>query len=238
MSKVTNIKDHKSDPLLNGFYTVREAARLLRIDSPQKIRGWIAGHSNSHSGAIIQRTHTPINNIHEVSFLDLMEMRFINYYRQKNIPLQTLRVAAKNARDELKTTHPFALSSVRFMNERKKIFLDTASEVGDRKLLNLITKQFEIYQVLEQILEIGVKFDAQTGLAKEWHPDERLAPNVYINPHYAFGQPVVGEKAIATSAIYKTYQAEEGNKGKVADWYGIDPALVSEAVRFEASLAT
>lgn len=238
-NNVTSIKKPiKPDPLLKGFYTVRDAARLLQIDSTQKVRGWLTGHSNSYSDAIIKRTYNPINNVHEVSFLDLMEMRFINHYRQKNIPLQTLRVAAKNARDELGTSHPFALSGIRFMSERKKIFLDTANELGDRKLLNLITKQFEIYQVIEQILEMGVKFDDATGAAKEWRPNENLAPDVYINPHYAFGQPVVGNKAVATSAIYQTYQAEEGNKEKVADWYGIDVTLVTQAVQFEVSLAT
>ncbi|HBR68407.1 MAG TPA: hypothetical protein DEA55_03430 [Rhodospirillaceae bacterium] len=234
-NNVTKIK--KADPLLSGFYTVRDASRLFKIDSQRKIRGWLDGHANSASPPVIERTHNQLGKINEISFLDLMEIRFINYYRQRDIPLQTLRVAAQAAREELKTTHPFALSGIRFMNERKKIFLETADELGDKKLLNLVTKQFQIYQVIEQILELGVEFD-DDGMAKQFFPNRELAPNVYLNPHFAFGQPVVGDGAVPTSAIFKTYQAEEGNIKKVSTWYDVPEAHIIEAIRFEASLAT
>lgn len=236
-TRMTIAEQKHSNALTEGFYTVRDAARYLRIDSPQKIRGWLAGYQNSQSQPIILRTYQPQGRFQEISFLDLMEMRFIAHYRLTGISLQSLRKAAQTAREELKATHPFALSGVRFMNERKKIFLETASALEDKKLLDLITKQFTMYEAIEKSLEVGVDFNEQ-GLAQQWTPNANLAPDVFMNPSYAFGQPVVGEKAVSTKAIFNTYSAEDGNIERVADWYGISSSQVDQAVKFEASIAT
>ena len=126
MSAVAHIN---SDAVAGGFYTVREAARLLQMPSARTVHGWLAGHTHSGAGPIIKRQYEPIGDIHEVGFFDSMEIRFVNHFRQQKISLQSLRRAAANARKELQQEHPFAMSNVNFMADRKEIFLHTAKEI-------------------------------------------------------------------------------------------------------------
>jgi uncharacterized protein (DUF433 family) len=92
-----------------------------------------------------------------------------------------------------------------------------------------------MYDVIEQILAKGVEFNPKSLLAEEWPPIADC-PRVIINPRYAYGQPVVGEKKIPTSALYRLWKAE-GRIEKVAAWYGIKTAEAQEAIEFEVRLA-
>jgi hypothetical protein len=35
------IKVHERDPLLGGFYTVKQATRLLRVSNPRLVTAWL-----------------------------------------------------------------------------------------------------------------------------------------------------------------------------------------------------
>jgi hypothetical protein len=226
-----------ADPIAGGFYTVREAARLLQMDSAQRVRGWLTGYKTNRVGPIIKRQYTPLAGIQEVGFLDLMEIRFIEHFRRQNISLQSLRVAAKNARKELHQDHPFATSNVKFMTDRKEVFLQTAKATGDKFLLNLMTNQIEIYEAFEQLLAEGVSFDPKTGIANRWHPLQGDCPNVIVDPRIAFGQPVIAPGFVPTKALYALWKAESGNAKGVATWFHVDEAAVNESVKFEMRLA-
>jgi hypothetical protein len=63
----------EADPLLAGFFTLRDAARLLKMDNTQRIRAWLTGWGESKSGPVID----PDFDGRVVSFLDLMEARFV-----------------------------------------------------------------------------------------------------------------------------------------------------------------
>lgn len=54
-----------TDPLLQGFYTVPEAARLLRIGNPRRIYRWI-GRDNP----VLARDYEPLGGSQELSFWD------------------------------------------------------------------------------------------------------------------------------------------------------------------------
>jgi len=82
------------------------------------------------------------------------------------------------------------MSSVKFQTDRKKIFLETARETEDKKLLDLMTNQLVIYEMIEQLLAKQLEFDV-TGLARPWRPAPQFSPNVLVSPVYAFGQPVI-----------------------------------------------
>src|SRR5579863_9997986 len=110
-----------TDPLLGGFYTVTEAMRLLRIDSKQRIYRWI-----SRDNAVLSRDYEPIAGCQELSFWDLFEVRFVETFRRQGCSLQYLRKVAAKARTELGVKHPFALSTARYMTDRKRIFEVTA----------------------------------------------------------------------------------------------------------------
>ena len=222
------------DPLLAGFYSIRDAARLLEIDSTARVRGWLNGWVNSRSGPIIRRDFidTPT-----VSFLDLMEMRFIEYFRAQKVPLQTLRRAAEKARTDWNTSHPFALSKSKYITDRRKVFAQSAEVEGDELTWDLATHQYEMWEALEDAIARGIEFHPATAFAQKWRPKERDFPNVIVDPRFAFGHPVVGKRAVPTATLFAMYRAECGNVIQVAKWFGIPKRDVTEAVQFEIEMA-
>ncbi len=230
--------NREADPIAGGYYTVREACRLLGINSTTKVVGWLQGHKTSASGPILQRNYIPIAGVQEVSFLDLLEVRFVEHFRRQGVSLQSLRKAADTLRDVIGQPHPFATSNVRFLTDRKDVFYETAETLKDRILLNLVSKQYEMYVVMEDILARGVAFDPTTGVAREWHPKPKEYPDIALNPLIAFGQPVVLRDRVPTSAIYNTWRAENGSYPAVCDWFDIKEAVAKEAVEFELGLSS
>lgn len=222
------------DLLAGGFYTVTEAARLLGIDNSQRIARWLSPAGRGEP--IILRQYPRLARDHEIGFLDLLEIRFVEHFRRQKISLQSLRVAAKNARRELRVTHPFATSSVKFQSDRRQVFLETAKETGDRVFLNLMTNQIEIYEVIEQILARDLEFDVG-GFARLWRPAAGRCPNVVVSPNFAFGRPVISQRRVPTGAIFKTWRAEAGNYETAAEWFEVSKDEAREAVTFEVGLS-
>lgn len=228
---------HARDPLVGGFYTVKQAARLLGVDRAQRIYGWISGYSSSAAGPVIKRDYDPLGGSQIVSFWDLMEIRFLEHFRRQGVPLQTLRKAAASARATLGSDHPFALSNVRFLTDRKKIFLQTAKEENDRKTLDIVSNQYEMYETIENILAKGVAFDPISALAVVWHPMRDDCPDVVVDPRVAFGRPSIEGAGVPTSALFRSWKAEGGDHDRVARWFNVDRAAVEQAVTFEVRLA-
>jgi len=233
---VQRLQKERSDPVAGGFYSVGEAARLLGIQNAGKVTSWLQGRRGAKAGPVIIRQYSPYDNVQEVGFWDLIEVRFVEHFRRQGISLQSLRKAAQTAREEWKVQHPFALSKAKYMTDRKHIFQVTAEAEKDDILLNLVTKQFAMYVVIEEVLDRGLTFDPATGLAREWKPSIKEFPHVLLSPTVAYGQPSVS--GIPTNAIYSSWRAEEGQFEAVADWFGIEPKLAREAVEFELSLPT
>ena len=231
---VASLPKQESDPLAGGFYTPAEAARLLGLSNTRTIVDWVKGRAGR--GPVVQRQYEPIGGYQELGFLDLIEVRFIDQFRKQGYSLQSLRRAAEVARQELNTEHPFALYGVRFVGERKNLFLKVAKDVGDTKLLNLVTRQYAMYEVLEEVLQKGLTFDPLSGLATRWRPREKEFPKVVVDPTIAYGQPAVEAARLPTSTVFDAWKAEDGDYAAVADWFEIDETLVREAVEFELAL--
>ncbi len=222
--------DRVKDPLLGGFYTVSEAARLLRIENKQRIYRWL----RDDDAPVVMRDYKPLDGTQELSFWDLFEIHFVETFRQQGLSLQLLRKVAAKARTELNTNHPFALARTSFLTDRKRIFLQMAEELGERKTHDLLSGQYEFYETIEAVVAKNVSFNPRTMLAEEWPPLPEV-PNVIINPRYSYGQPVVGEIKVPTAALYKLWMAE-GSKDKVAKWFGVTLEDVESAIEFEVRL--
>lgn len=222
------------DPLAGGFYTLGEAARLLGIENVQRLSRWLAPVEDREP--IVLRQYPRLGREHEIGFLDLLEIRFVEHFRRQKISLQSLRVAARNARRELGVNHPFATSNVKFQSDRKQIFLETAKQVQDRIFLNLMTNQVEIYDVIEQTLARDLEFDVG-GFARLWRPDVGQYPDVKLSPTYAFGRPVVTARKVPTSTLFKLWRAEAGSYAAASEWFEVPEAQVRQAVEFEIGLA-
>jgi uncharacterized protein (DUF433 family) len=228
--------DTSADPLLRGFYTVSDAARLLGIARKDRIRRWLGPANDSARPPVVLRDYPPDGGPQELSFLDLIEVRFVEHFRKVGFSLQSLRNAAQHAREEFKTQHPFALSNVEYMTDRKRILRKIAEEDGLR-IQDMHTGQFAFYDIIEQSIAKNLTFDPNTCLAREWRPHPTTCPDVVINPRFGFGQPTIGSQKIPTAALVRQVRAEEGDIGRVAAWWGVEPEIVTQAVEFELGLA-
>lgn len=229
MSKVaTDINTSK--PLVGGFYTASEASRLLGLNSSVMVHRWL-GHQNQKATLVKQYKET-----RDVGFWDLMEIRFVAYFRKQNISLQILRKIAARAREQFDTEHPFALSNVKFKTDRKSIFKEVSSEENDTQLEDMLTGQMSFYEVVEDFLAKGVVFDPTSGLAKNWRPEPNDNPHVIVDPRIAHGQPSIEPIKIPTKALFGICKAEAFSYAAAADWYEVHEDFVREAVDFELRL--
>ena len=220
------------DPLLAGFFSIGDAAHLLNA-SPTSVRGWLNGYATSKAGPVIDRD---FSGTKAVSFLDLMELRFVAFFRAQKVGMPTLRKAAERARTEWKVSHPLALSSARYVTDRKRIFAKSAEETGDDRAWDMATGQHEMWITIERTIEKGVVFDPKTHLAKLWKPRPGEFPDVVINPRIAFGRPVIAGTAVPTRVLYQMWQSE-GHRTRVANWYNVPEAAVEVAIAYELSAA-
>lgn len=221
---------------IGGFYTVGEAARLLKIHNEPRIRGWLRGYGGG-AGPVIQRQYPVQNGIDEIGFYDLMEIRFIDYFRRQKISLQSIRKAAEAARRELSHQHPFALSNIKFVTDRKRIFHLTADETNDNVLRDIVTGQYAMYDVIEEFLAKGIEFHPASGLAETWRPEPDRFPSVVLDPRRAHGLPILTEHGVPTSALFSLWRAEAQDYEAVSGWYEVPRPDVEQAVGYELDLA-
>ena len=222
------------DPLLAGFFTVRDAARLLQMENSRRIGGWLSGWPGSKSGPVINRDFDG----RSISFLDLMEIRFIEHFRKQGVTMPTIRRAASQLRKELSVQHPLALAnSDKYLTDRRRIFGQAAEAEGDKKTWDLATNQYVMWAAIEALVARGVEFDPVSELAKVWRPMENDFPNVIVDPRLAFGRPVIGQRPTPTGTLLKQWKAGGGDTAKVARWFRIGEDDVDQAVGFELSLA-
>lgn len=229
-----------SNPLAQGFYTVSEAARLIRVGNVQRIYGWLRGYSGREIGPLLTRDYQPIDDNQELSFLDLMEIRFVEHFREHGVKVRSLRLAAQKLRDQFNADHPFALERVHLIADRADVFVDetlreSAVEAGDVRLRSLLTDNYVMYEAIKQSLVPGVFFDPKSRVARSWVPRPDEFPRIKVDPTVAYGQPATPSR-VPTATLFETWRTEKESADAVAYWFGIATTEVIEAVRFEQSL--
>ena len=230
----------KPNPLAMGFYTISEATKLIENGSRQRIYGWLKGYSQTKAGPLLKRDYEPIGGKHELSFLDLIEVRFVEFFRDEGVKPYTLRLAAENARKVLKVQHPFATDFIKFKTDHKEIYVEeifkrAAEQANDPRLWNLCTSQYESYHAIRETIEKSVTFDPKTHLAGKWHPRNEDFPKIAINPFIAYGKPA-GPSGIPTETLFESWEAEKRDGEAVAYWFDINLGEVEQAVAFEQKL--
>src|SRR5947209_6675362 len=106
---VTNLSN--AAPLGIGYYTVPEAARLLKTPAVN-IRRWLGGYkySKGHDEFVMPPLWTPQLPRHddhlELGFRDLIELRFVYAFTKANLSLMTIRRCLEFARDCVQDDRP------------------------------------------------------------------------------------------------------------------------------------
>ncbi len=109
-----------------GAYSAAEAARLIQT-APRNVRKWLGGYSFKKAGVVtpippLWRPQIPQDDGHlEVSFRDLIELRFIKAFVDAGVGLKAIRNCIDEARASVESDYPFATR--RFRTDGRTIFL-------------------------------------------------------------------------------------------------------------------
>ena len=218
-----------------GLFTVSDAARLTRIP-PSRVRRWVKGYSYKRKGK--NYTQVPIINTDmelidgevTISYLDLIEIRFVDRFYQAGVHPVKLRKAVVNLSDILKLRHPF--SGVKLKTDGASVFMSLNQDDRDH-LLDVVTLNYAIKNVIEPLTdEMHYGLD---GITDWWMPNKNTR-NIIVNPKVAFGRPTVQGTRLESSLLSDAYQAE-GSYESVSYWYNVPVDQVRQAVQFEGELA-
>ncbi len=224
-----------------GLYNVSEAARLTHI-STARLRRWLRGYDygknddRRYSAPVVRRDIEEIDGHIAFSFLDLIEVRFIDAFLRQGVKWREIRAAASAASEMLENSHPF--SSRRFISDGKSIFAEIVNSATDPALIHLSKQQFVIKEVLAPSLLKGLEFEEDVLV--RWRPRGGRDP-VILDPQRAFGQPIIEKSGVPTYVLACAFDAEGGEEGNaantVARYFDVSKREVTAAVEFERQLA-
>lgn len=222
-------------PLGIGYYTVPEAARLVRVP-PRSIRRWLGGYDYRSNGNYFRmpplwKPELPAANDDriELGFRDLIELRFVHAFVSQGIDLRIVRACLDRAKNLTGEERPF--STRRFRTDGRTIFMEEVKTLGGETLTDLRRGQFVIKTVIEQTFR-DLEFEAE--VVARWRPFHGR-DSIVVDPKRAFGQPILAAFGTPTSALADAVVAE-GSLERVAALYEVTIATVRDAVRFEQYL--
>jgi uncharacterized protein (DUF433 family) len=164
-----------------------------------------------------------------LDFADLMELRFLNAFREHGVSWRAIRIASERAREFLGVEYPF--SSWRFSTDGRTILAQFVNETGDHVLLDLVTNQYELLELIKRYLFGDIDFDGDTPA--RWWPRGREG-RIVIDPARGFGAPIIADEGVPTRILAQAVLAEDSIE-LVADLFRVDPICVAEAVEYELS---
>jgi uncharacterized protein (DUF433 family) len=219
-----------------GVYTISEAERLTRVPR-QSIRRWTKGYTYKYKSEI--RFTPPIiaieNSLEKempvLNFADLIEIMFLNCFRNGGVGWKTIHIASQKAREMLQRTRPF--STRLFKTDGRSILTGVGNDVHDKVLLDIVKDQYVFENIIAPYLH-GLEYN-HFAEPERWWPlgTDRC---VVIDPQRSFGAPIVAGGGIPTLILHKAVKAEQ-SINLVADWYDVRLQEVMDAFEFEEGLA-
>lgn len=219
-----------------GVYTLSEAHRLTGVPVGS-ISRWTKGYDFQYHGEIrnsppvISTELNPIDGQPVLDFKDLLEIRFLNAFREHGVSWKSIRIATEKAKDLLQRTHPF--STKIFKTDGRTILAEFVAETGDKVLLDLVRSQYEFSKVISRYLYGGIEFDSSSE-ATLWYPLRRKK-TIVIDPSRCFGAPITSKGRIPTRVLLNSYEANKSFE-IVASWFETDLKSVRDAVTYEQGL--
>lgn len=216
-------------------YHASEAAHILGLPAAT-VRAWSFGHDYAQPDGTRQRFARVIEPAELrqrlLSFSNLRELHLLSVIRRRHrVQLPQVRKAVAYMQKQLGEKRP--LLSARLRTNGVDLFVESAGQ-----LLN-VSKQGQ--QALREDFEraLGrVDFNPR-GVAVRLFPytqrghDEPVPPRaVVVDPQRSFGRPVLVGACVRTEVIKDRFLAGDGIAEMAGD-YGVAPAAIEEALRFE-----
>jgi hypothetical protein len=235
--------EKEPDALSRGAYSASEALRLLNYSraaptrhvSRSTVVRWLQGYDfgpdgDGHSEPLWRPDYENDNNVVELSFRDLIELRFVKAFRDIGLGLPTIRACYQRAAEEVHDERPF--STQRFRTDGKAIFLEITEGLHEPKLLDLRQRQNVFRTIVEPSLK-DLEFDA--SVVARWFPLGVQRRSVIVDPARSFGRPI-SSSGVPTEVLARAVEIE-GSPRKVSFLYNVSTAEVRDAVAFERKLA-
>jgi uncharacterized protein (DUF433 family) len=211
-------------------YTLPEGASF--IDRPTStVRRWSLGNARTRKG--VTRWDEPLIQVDGasgdliiLSFLNLLELRFLGSYRRR-VPLQAIRRALDYAAQELGEERP--LLTAEFKVHGKSLFLRFAEQTDDAYLVNASERgQLAWPAALDEFIQA---VDYEQNSAVRWWPLGRGRP-VIIDTRLNGGLPSTAETGVRTGAI-AVHRREGLEVAEIAEDVGARTREVEAALYFE-----
>jgi uncharacterized protein (DUF433 family) len=241
----------KDDALGRGVYGLADALRLVNFQRPdalsrraigrRTLRRWLWGDDYKssegevrHSEPLWRPDYTTSGDeedgLIELSFRDVIDLRFVKTFRDQGLSLQTVRECFSRAVEAVKDERPF--STRRFRTDGKTIFLEITHDVREGELFDLKRRQNVFHRIVAPSLQ-DLEFDAD--VVTRWFPlgSQRA---IVVDPARAFGRPIVAEGGVPTEVLAEAVKTE-GSPERVARLYEVPVRAVRDALAFQDRLA-
>jgi uncharacterized protein (DUF433 family) len=202
---------------------------------PQRLRRWVAGYTyrgragERRSSSPVFKNQARQDGQHLVlSFLDLIEARFVRIFFDHGVSLHTIRLVAREAEAMFKTTHLFCVKKFETDGETILARLRDEREDGSERLLDLKRKHLVFPVVFNPLLKT-LDYDTSGG-AIRWWPRGEQTP-IVLDPQRAFGAAIV-ERSCPPGALFDANRAGETPEN-IAKWFRVELDEVRAAIAFE-----
>lgn len=219
--------------LPGGAYTLPDAAALLGLRL-ERMRKWVSGVS---LGSASSMRRFPLGDVRirgqgmdrTFGFWTLIELFTVSQLRAHGLSMRRLRANRAELAERFETEHPFALKGL--LTDGKRLL----KELGDESLLELGTGGQTDFEAVVKPFCARLDFDSQTRLASRFYPSGR-GNSVIVDPHHAFGRPIIKGTSITTEALACLVRGGE-TIDDIASDFRLEPTQVEEAWEFERRLA-
>jgi uncharacterized protein (DUF433 family) len=213
-------------------YTIADAAAYLGLPITT-VRAWVKGQNYKVGNEV--RPYRPLITPADkakglLSFRNLIELHVLSVTRRiHGISMPKMRATVNYLKKAFDTAHP--LADVSLKTDGIHVFVEqleqqvSASEEG----------QISIREIVDQYLErIGRDEQGNLWLYPFTRPSDHLEqPRIVVmDPRISFGRPVIANTGVRTSMLAERYRAGDSMQALVDD-YGLDQAVIEEAIRCE-----
>lgn len=247
------MKSPAADVLGRGVYGASEALRLInfrrqfevsaRSISRQTIARWLRGYDYTrggetrHSDPLWQPDYINEDETLELSFRDLIELRFVKTFKDHGLSLPTIRACFNRAVELVHDDRPF--STQKFRTDGKTIFLEITHDVSEGELIDLKRRQGVFHSVILPSLH-DLEFDAD--IVARWFPLGKDRRTIVVDPARAFGRPIVVDGGVPVEVLADAVEVESGinlaaKQQRVAKLYDVPLAAVRDSFSFHQRLA-
>jgi uncharacterized protein (DUF433 family) len=234
------MKSPVNDVLGRGVYGASEALRLINFRrsyersghsiSRQTMARWLRGYNYRsrdgavhHSDPLWQPDYINEDETIELSFRDLIELRFVKAFRDVGLSLPTIRECFMRAVEAVNDQRPF--STRRFRTDGRTIFLEITHDIREGELLDLKRRQVAFHRIVAPSLH-DLEFDAE--IVARWFPLGMSRKTIVVDPMRSFGRPIVSDGGIPVEVLSEAVEVE-GSAEKVAKLYEVPLVAVRDA---------